>query len=127
MAPRQLIDWPAETTDPLGNPEHDAEHDERGADDPQVPELLVDGTFEANSQQDDRQRTDDDEPTHAPFGRRAVLLAAQCLDPARADGPDVPPKVNEHRKFGADLHNRSKCGPGVLPSEELREDCQMRT
>ncbi len=111
--------------DPVGDAQDDAEHDQRGADDPQVAEVPLDDVLEEHAEDHDRQGPHDDVPAHPRVDVAAQLGPDQGPRPHRADPPDVVPEEDEHRELGADLDDGRERGTGVAPPEELREDPEV--
>jgi hypothetical protein len=122
---RQVGDGAVLSPDPVGDAEDDAEHHERGADDPEVAEVLLDDVLEEDAEDHDRQGPDDDVPAHPRVELAAQLRLEERPHPRGADPPDVPAEVDHHRELGADLDDRRERRAGVAPAEELREDPQV--
>ena len=106
--------------DPVRDAEDDAQHDQRGADDPEAAEVLLDDVLEQHAEDHDRQRADDDEPAHPGVEVAAVLRLEQRPHPRRADPPDVLAEVDQHRELGADLDDRGERRARVAPAEAAR-------
>ncbi len=112
---------------PVGDPEQDAEDDQRARDQPQRAEGRLDLILEEQSEHHDRDAADDDQPAELRVRVIARDPAEERPEPVRDDAHDVAPEEQHDGRLGAELRDRGEGRTRVLSArEELSEDAQMR-
>ena len=111
---------------PVGDGQHDPQHDERAGDEPERAERRLDRVLEQEAEHADRDRRPDEVPAHPGVELPAQLGAPQARAPARPDAPEVTAEVDDLREHRAELHDRRESGPRVVPADERGDDPQVR-
>ena len=127
LAPLHIVERQLLLADPVGEADDEAEDDEHGRGDPQAAQRTFDVVLEQQTDDDDRDRTDDDEPAETDLGILAIMTSHQRLAPLADDRDDVTPEVDDDGRLGADLDDGGEEGTRIRARQhQLTDDAHMR-
>ena len=109
----------------LGDGDHGREHQHRDGDHPEVARLRADDIFEHETQDADRNGSDDHVPAQPVVDIVPVGPYEQTAEPGLHDARDIAGEIHHHRGFSAELGHRGKGRAGVPVKEHPGHDRQM--